>query len=116
MKNKNWRHYVLALVAAFALTGGVAPASATVFSDTTGSYAEGHSNGHVVVSDTLCDDDPAYARFIENGEADEQRWTMHEGCGSTYYKDFGSAITSVKACRDRTAARDNCGGWNEWTS
>ncbi|MFE7503814.1 hypothetical protein [Promicromonospora sp. NPDC057488] len=116
MKNTNWRHYALALAVSGALIGSASPALATVFSDTTGSRVEGHSSGNVVVSDTQCDGDPAYARFIENGESDEQRYTNSNGCGTTYTRDFGGAITSVKACRDRELQVDNCGGWNEWTS
>jgi hypothetical protein len=88
----------------------------TYHSDTTGSKASGLSNGEVYVEDTLCDDDPAYARFIESGESGEQRYTNSHGCGTNYYKDFGGAITSIKACRDEQLSPDTCGGWNEWTS
>lgn len=115
-KTTNWRHHALALVAVCALTGAASPAFADVHSDTTGSMVSGLSNGRVYVEDTLCDGDPPYARFIESGEANEQRYTNHNGCGTNYYRDFGNSITSVKACRDRELQRDNCGGWNEWTS
>jgi hypothetical protein len=113
MKINFWRSLALAAVAGVALLGTSSQAIA-ISSDTTGSEAYGDSTGTFRVIDTKCDGDPAYGRFIEQGNSGIQRVNNKSGCGSTVSGDLGNAITSVQACRDTTLAKDNCGGWNEW--
>ena len=102
-----------AMIAGFAILGVASPAFA-IGSDTTGSRATGNSDGKWSVSDTLCDAEGAYGNFIEKNTTGTQRKENNSGCNTKAEGDIGSAITSVQACRDVTAGRDNCGGWNEW--
>jgi hypothetical protein len=102
-----------AMIAGFAALGAASPAFA-VGSDTTGSKATGSSDGTWRVYDTKCDAEGAYGNFIEKGSTSIQRKENNSGCDTMSSGDIGSAVTSVQACRDVTAGRDNCGGWNEW--
>ncbi|ONI90047.1 hypothetical protein ALI22I_14180 [Saccharothrix sp. ALI-22-I] len=113
MKHTLRLRVAIAAVAGFTALGGASPAFA-YGSDTTGSTATGNSTGAWTVKDTLCDSEGAYGNFIEKNHTGVQRKNNNSGCTTTVSGDIGNAITSVQACRDVTAAKDNCGGWNEW--
>ena len=113
MKLTFWQRCAVATVGGVTVLGLASPAFA-ISSDTTGSNAYGDSTGTWRVYDTKCDAESAYGNFIEKGTTGIQRKNNNAGCDTHAEGDIGNAITSVQACRDVTAGRDNCGGWNEW--
>lgn len=113
MKASSTLRGAIAAAAAVTALGLAAPALA-ISSDTTGAEAYGNSSGTWHVYDTKCDAESAYGNFIEKNHTGVQRKNNTSGCNTVAKGDIGDAITSVQACRDVTAAKDNCGGWNEW--
>ena len=113
MNHKHRYRRAFALAAGVALLATASPAYA-LSSDTTGAEAYGNSNGNYRVYDTLCDGHSAYGLYINEGASGQARRNNNGGCNTILSGTFAAPVSAVKACRDKTLAPDNCGGWNEW--